>query len=153
MHSVIQTAFSTGCGHHLQALERQRLAGLQAAAIRPLRGERLIQRGNIALLDNSSNNLHHMLLPTIALGLLWAALSTQLVQASLLAGDAVYDLLRALGPLATALRRALNTAGISVVDVPVLANGGLELRYYLREQALSLTVHRYGNVMKKYRKT
>jgi RHH-type transcriptional regulator, proline utilization regulon repressor / proline dehydrogenase / delta 1-pyrroline-5-carboxylate dehydrogenase len=43
--------------------------------------------------------------------------------------------------------------GISVVDVPVLANGRLELRYYLREQALSQTVHRYGNVMKTYRET
>jgi RHH-type proline utilization regulon transcriptional repressor/proline dehydrogenase/delta 1-pyrroline-5-carboxylate dehydrogenase len=67
--------------------------------------------------------------------------------------DAVYDRLRALRPLATALRRALNTVGISVVDVPVLANGRLELRYYLREQALSQTVHRYGNVMKTYRQT
>ena len=65
--------------------------------------------------------------------------------------QAVDDRLRALGPLSAALRRALNTAGISVVDVPVLANGRLELRYYLREQALSQTVHRYGNVMKTYR--
>src|SRR5262245_8569236 len=65
--------------------------------------------------------------------------------------DAVYDRLRALGPLSTALRRALNTAGISVVDAPVLANGRLELRYYLREQALSQTVHRYGNVLQTYR--
>ena len=65
--------------------------------------------------------------------------------------DAVYDRLRALGPLSTALRWALNTVGISVVDVPVLANGRLELRYYLREQALSQTVHRYGNVMQTYR--
>jgi RHH-type proline utilization regulon transcriptional repressor/proline dehydrogenase/delta 1-pyrroline-5-carboxylate dehydrogenase len=71
--------------------------------------------------------------------------------ARLSAGDAVYDRLRALGPPSTALRRALNAAGISVVDVPVLANGRLELRYYLREQALSQTVHRYGNVMKTYR--
>jgi len=69
------------------------------------------------------------------------------------APDAAYDRLRALGPLSTALRQAINTAGISVVDVPVLANGRLELRYYLREQALSLTVHRYGNVMKTYRQT
>ena len=67
--------------------------------------------------------------------------------------DVVYDRLRALGPLSTTLRRALNTAGISVVDVPVLANGRLELRYYLREQALSQTVHRYGNVMKTYWQT
>ena len=94
-----------------------------------------------------------MLLPTIALGLPWAALLTQLVRASLLTGDAVYDRLQALGPLSTALRRALNTAGISVVDVPVLANGRLELHYYLREQALSQTVHRYGNVLKTYRET
>ena len=73
--------------------------------------------------------------------------------ARLNAGDAVYDRLRALGPLSTALRRALNVAGVSVVDAPVLANGRLELRYYLREQALSQTVHRYGNVLQKYRKT
>src|SRR5262249_29187273 len=43
--------------------------------------------------------------------------------ARLNAPDAVYDRLRALGPLSTALRRALNAAGISVVDTPVLANG------------------------------
>ena len=73
-------------------------------------------------------------------------LLTQLVRASLLASDAVYDRLQALGPLSTALRRALNTAGISVVDLPVLANGRLERRYYLWEQALSQTVHRYGTI-------
>ena len=32
----------------------------QAAVGRLLRGERLMQRGNIALLDNPSNNLHHI---------------------------------------------------------------------------------------------
>src|SRR5262249_35033701 len=35
----------------------------------------------------------------------------------------IYDRLRALGPPSTALHRALNAAGISVVAVPVLANG------------------------------
>jgi RHH-type proline utilization regulon transcriptional repressor/proline dehydrogenase/delta 1-pyrroline-5-carboxylate dehydrogenase len=44
-------------------------------------------------------------------------------------------------------------APTSAVDIPVLANGRLELRYYLREQALSQTVHRYGNVMNTYRQT
>ena len=73
------------------------------------------------------------------------------LMARLNAPDAVYDRLRALGSLSTALHRVLNAAGISVVDVPVLANGRLELRYYLREQALSQTVHRYGNLMKTYR--
>jgi RHH-type proline utilization regulon transcriptional repressor/proline dehydrogenase/delta 1-pyrroline-5-carboxylate dehydrogenase len=65
--------------------------------------------------------------------------------------DVVYDRLRALEPLSTALRRVLNSTGISVIDVPVLANGHLELRYYLREQAFSQTIHRYGNVMQTYR--
>jgi len=72
---------------------------------------------------------------------------------SLGAGDVVYDRLRILEPLSTALRRSLNGAGISVIDAPVLANGRLELRYYLREQALSQTVHRYGNIMRTYRQS
>jgi RHH-type proline utilization regulon transcriptional repressor/proline dehydrogenase/delta 1-pyrroline-5-carboxylate dehydrogenase len=33
-----------------------------------------------------------------------------------------------------------------VIDAPVLANGRLELRWYLREQTVSRTLHRYGNV-------
>ena len=61
------------------------------------------------------------------------------------------DRLRALAPLETELRRALNNGGISVVEGPVLVNGRLELRHYLREQAVSQTVHRYGNVLAKYR--
>ena len=44
-------------------------------------------------------------------------------------------------------------AGISAVDVPVLANGRQELRCYLREQMLSQTIHRYGNIMKTYRQS
>jgi len=61
------------------------------------------------------------------------------------------DRLRALAPVDTELRRALNNGGISVVEGPVLANGRLELRHYLREQSVSQTVHRYGNVLAKYR--
>lgn len=57
------------------------------------------------------------------------------------------DRLRSLGPLSTPLRQALNAAGVSVVDAPVLANGRLELRFYVREQAISQTTHRYGNVI------
>ena len=73
--------------------------------------------------------------------------------ARLEARDVVYDRLRALGPLSIPLRRVLNMAGINVVDVPVLANGRLELRYYLREQALSQTIHRYGNILRTSRET
>jgi RHH-type transcriptional regulator, proline utilization regulon repressor / proline dehydrogenase / delta 1-pyrroline-5-carboxylate dehydrogenase len=58
-----------------------------------------------------------------------------------------YERLRAMGPLSTELRRAANRAGVNVIDEPVLANGRLELRHYLREQAVSQTTHRYGNLM------
>jgi RHH-type proline utilization regulon transcriptional repressor/proline dehydrogenase/delta 1-pyrroline-5-carboxylate dehydrogenase len=69
------------------------------------------------------------------------------LRARLNAGNLVYDRLRALGPLSTALRRAIHAADISVVDAPVVANGRLELRYYLREQSISQTVHRYGTIL------
>ena len=55
--------------------------------------------------------------------------------------------LRALAPLSREARAAAHAAGIVVLDAPVLAAGRLELGAYLREQAISRTVHRYGNVM------
>ena len=45
------------------------------------------------------------------------------------------------------VRAAAHAAGVVVLDAPVLGAGRLELRAYLREQAVSRTVHRYGNVM------
>jgi len=54
---------------------------------------------------------------------------------------------RAWAPISTAARAAANGIGVSVIDTPVLANGRLELRAYLREQAVSRVLHRYGNVM------
>jgi RHH-type proline utilization regulon transcriptional repressor/proline dehydrogenase/delta 1-pyrroline-5-carboxylate dehydrogenase len=71
--------------------------------------------------------------------------------ARLQAGSAPYDRLRQIGPLSRSLRSAANEAGIDVADAPVVANGRLELRYYLREQAISQTVHRYGNILSAYR--
>ena len=59
-------------------------------------------------------------------------------------GDA--ERVRAWEPISTAARAAANGTGITVIDAPVLANGRLELRWYLREQAVSRTLHRYGNV-------
>ncbi len=58
-----------------------------------------------------------------------------------------YDRLRMVEPVSLALRRAANAAHVSVIDAPVLANGRLELRHYLREQALAQTMHRYGNLL------
>jgi RHH-type proline utilization regulon transcriptional repressor/proline dehydrogenase/delta 1-pyrroline-5-carboxylate dehydrogenase len=76
-------------------------------------------------------------------------------EASLIArlASSNYERLRVLAPLSTDLRRCANRAGINVVDAAVVANGRLEMRYYLREQSVSQTVHRYGNVLETYRGT
>jgi len=58
-----------------------------------------------------------------------------------------YDRLRALTPLTTSLRQAAQQSNVAVIDAPVVANGRLELRWYLREQAISQTMHRYGNLL------
>jgi len=55
--------------------------------------------------------------------------------------------LRVWEPISTAARAAANSTGVTVIDAPVLANGRLELRWYLREQTVSRVVHRYGNVL------
>jgi RHH-type proline utilization regulon transcriptional repressor/proline dehydrogenase/delta 1-pyrroline-5-carboxylate dehydrogenase len=60
---------------------------------------------------------------------------------------ATIERLRALTPLTSATRAAAHAAGVTVLDGPVLGAGRLELRAYLREQAVSRVVHRYGTVM------
>jgi RHH-type transcriptional regulator, proline utilization regulon repressor / proline dehydrogenase / delta 1-pyrroline-5-carboxylate dehydrogenase len=54
--------------------------------------------------------------------------------------------LRMWEPISTAARAAANGAGVTVIDAPVLANGRLELRWYLREQTVSRVLHRYGSM-------
>jgi RHH-type proline utilization regulon transcriptional repressor/proline dehydrogenase/delta 1-pyrroline-5-carboxylate dehydrogenase len=49
-------------------------------------------------------------------------------------------------PISTAARAAANGTGVTVIEAPVLANGRLELRWYLREQTVSRVLHRYGSV-------
>jgi RHH-type proline utilization regulon transcriptional repressor/proline dehydrogenase/delta 1-pyrroline-5-carboxylate dehydrogenase len=49
-------------------------------------------------------------------------------------------------PISTPARAAANGTGVTVIDAPVLANGRLELRWYLREQTVSRVLHRYGSV-------
>jgi len=56
------------------------------------------------------------------------------------------DRLRAWEPLAGEVRRAAHRAHLAVLDAPVLANGRLELRAYVREQTFSEVTHRYGNL-------
>jgi RHH-type proline utilization regulon transcriptional repressor/proline dehydrogenase/delta 1-pyrroline-5-carboxylate dehydrogenase len=50
-------------------------------------------------------------------------------------------------PISTTARAAANGVGLTVIDAPVVANGRLELRWYLREQTVSRVRHRYGSIM------
>jgi RHH-type proline utilization regulon transcriptional repressor/proline dehydrogenase/delta 1-pyrroline-5-carboxylate dehydrogenase len=54
---------------------------------------------------------------------------------------------RAWEPISTAARAAANGTGVTVIDAPVLANGRLELRWYLREQTVCRILHRYGSLI------
>ena len=47
------------------------------------------------------------------------------------------------------LRRAANDAPIQLIDWEVISNGRIELLHYLREQSISETTHRYGNIIPK----
>jgi RHH-type proline utilization regulon transcriptional repressor/proline dehydrogenase/delta 1-pyrroline-5-carboxylate dehydrogenase len=63
----------------------------------------------------------------------------------LIAGKGAWQGLRA--PAASpALKAAATEAGVRLVDHPVLWNGRLEMLWLLREQSVSETLHRYGNV-------
>ena len=50
-------------------------------------------------------------------------------------------------PASATVRAAANAAGVTVIDAPVLAEGRLELRWYLREQSVSRVLHRYGSLV------
>ncbi len=55
--------------------------------------------------------------------------------------------MRVVGTCRDELRVAANDAGVHLADDPVTAEGRIELLHYLREQAVSRTTHRYGNVL------
>ncbi len=59
-----------------------------------------------------------------------------------------YGILRVLAP-SQDLQRAANDAALQTITSPPLANGRLELPPYLREQSISETTHRYGNIIPK----
>ena len=54
---------------------------------------------------------------------------------------------RVVGTCSPELREAANEAGVHVADDPVTAEGRIELLHYLREQSITHTTHRYGNVL------
>jgi len=55
---------------------------------------------------------------------------------------------RVIGTAEPAIRDAANALGIHVSDDPVTPSGRLELLHYLREQAISRTLHRFGNLVR-----
>ena len=54
---------------------------------------------------------------------------------------------RVVGTCPRNLRAAANQAGVHLADDPVTADGRVELLHYLREQTVSHTTHRYGNIL------
>ena len=54
---------------------------------------------------------------------------------------------RVVGTCSPEIRAAANEAGIHIADDPVTADGRIELLHYLREQAVTRTLHRYGNLL------
>jgi RHH-type proline utilization regulon transcriptional repressor/proline dehydrogenase/delta 1-pyrroline-5-carboxylate dehydrogenase len=54
--------------------------------------------------------------------------------------------LRALQPISDDLARACHAANVAIDDTPVTGNGRVELGRWLREQAISRTLHRHGRV-------
>ena len=60
-----------------------------------------------------------------------------------------YERLRHLGEPSSDLLRAAHAHHVPVLRNSVTRKGRLELRHYLREQVLTETLHRYGNIMPK----
>jgi RHH-type proline utilization regulon transcriptional repressor/proline dehydrogenase/delta 1-pyrroline-5-carboxylate dehydrogenase len=54
--------------------------------------------------------------------------------------------LRAVGPIPDELLRGARARGVHVVSEAVHEDGYVELRHYLKEQSISTTFHRYGNL-------
>jgi RHH-type proline utilization regulon transcriptional repressor/proline dehydrogenase/delta 1-pyrroline-5-carboxylate dehydrogenase len=54
---------------------------------------------------------------------------------------------RHVGPASEPLRTSAAAAEVDVVDEPVVTSGRLEMRWYVREQAVSRTLHRFGNLI------
>lgn len=54
---------------------------------------------------------------------------------------------RVLGSIDPILRDAANEHHIRLADDPVTRDGRVELQHYVREQAISTTLHRYGNLI------
>jgi RHH-type proline utilization regulon transcriptional repressor/proline dehydrogenase/delta 1-pyrroline-5-carboxylate dehydrogenase len=59
-----------------------------------------------------------------------------------------FEFLRTVDGAPDRVLAAAHGAGLNWIDAPVTACGRVELRYWLREQAVSTTMHRYGQLKK-----
>ncbi len=57
------------------------------------------------------------------------------------------DRLRVIGLVDPQVRAAANDLGVYVAEAPVVMNGRIELLHFLREQSISQTMHRHGNLL------
>jgi RHH-type proline utilization regulon transcriptional repressor/proline dehydrogenase/delta 1-pyrroline-5-carboxylate dehydrogenase len=62
--------------------------------------------------------------------------------------DAAIDRLRVLSPgrLSHMIREAARISHVAIIERPVVADGRVELLWYLQEQSISFDYHRYGNL-------
>ena len=68
-----------------------------------------------------------------------ATLATRLARLSI-------DRVRVLGGATDVLRRGVHSAGVTLDEEPLSGNGRVELLHWLREQAVSETLHRFGTL-------
>ena len=54
---------------------------------------------------------------------------------------------RVLGSVPAELWAAAAETGVDIADAPVTNDGYLEARHFVREQSVSRTLHRFGNVI------
>ena len=57
-----------------------------------------------------------------------------------------FERLRTLAPISDEVLSAANQAGFDWIDAPITSDGRLELRFWMREQSVSRTLHRYGQI-------
>ena len=57
-----------------------------------------------------------------------------------------FERLRTIGAISDEVLGAAHKAGFDWIEAPITANGRLELRFWMREQAVSRTLHRYGQI-------
>lgn len=62
-------------------------------------------------------------------------------------GELDVERVRVVGSVTDTVREAAASAHVHLADAPVTPVGRLELQHYLREQAISRTLHRFGNLV------